>query len=304
VHPTTGLCRGNRSALTSARWQALSADRTAGLTASIDGESESIESRVVFIGVNGHRVHAVSFGAGATTFLGLGGWVGNWEVWLEPFETLSTRWRCVAYDHRGSGETPVPPEALSPDGLIDDVLGVMDALSIDRCILAGESLGAVVAIGAALRAPERFTGLVLVDGAPAVSADIVRPLIVGSRADFAATLARFVDSCVPEPDSDHLKRWGRDMLRRSDAESGARILECHVDPPRPMPALGELRLPTLVIHGTADAIVPIAIGRMTAKAIRGATLVELDGAGHVPTVTQPAAVVRAITDFAAAHGLG
>jgi pimeloyl-ACP methyl ester carboxylesterase len=274
-----------------------------GLTA-VDGESPSIESRAVFIGVNGQRIHAVSFGAGPTTFLALSGWVATWEAWLEPFETLSRRWRCVSFDHRGAGETVVPPAAITPDALIDDVLGVMDALAIDRCILAGESLGTAVAVGAALRAPDRFTGLVLVDGSAMIRAEAVRPLIAGVRASFEATLARFVDACVPEPDSDHLKRWGRDMLRRADAEAAARIFESYLDPPYPAPALGELRVPALVVHGTADAIVPIEVGRRTARAIAGATLVELEGAGHVPTVTRSAAVVDAITAWATAHGLG
>jgi pimeloyl-ACP methyl ester carboxylesterase len=159
----------------------------------------------VFVEVDGNLLNTVSFGSGAKTFLAHGGWVGNWELWQQPFELMSSRWRCVSYDHRGAGESPVSPEAITPGALVDDVFAVMDALGIERCVIAGESLGAIVAAQAALRHSERFDGLVLVDGGPGVTADIADPLIQGARNDWPATIRQFVDDCVPEPDTDHIR---------------------------------------------------------------------------------------------------
>lgn len=256
----------------------------------------------MFVRVNSHLIHTVSFGAGPVTLLGLGGWVGNWEVWQQPFELLSTTWRCVSFDHRGSGETVVPVEAITPDGLVDDVFGVMDALGVERCLLAGESLGAVVALEAVHRAPERFTGLVLVDGAPFVNRS-VQPLIDGSKTDFEATLSAFADACVPEPDSEHLRRWGRDLLRRSSGPAAARIFESYLEPKRPRVPLEQLRLPALILHGTEDMIVPLAGGELLAKTLPDAELVVLQGSGHVPTLTRPREVVDAIRSWAVRRGL-
>jgi 3-oxoadipate enol-lactonase len=248
----------------------------------------------VFLEVNGHRLHVVSFGAGPTAFLAVGGWIGDWELWEQPFELLSMRWRCVSFDHRGAGESPVPPEAITPDGLVDDVLGVMDALGIERCIVAGESLGAMAALGAVLRAPRRFRGVVLVDGTPQVTAAVARPLVDGSRADFQATVAAFVERCTPEPGVEHLRRWGRHMLARAEAEAAARLFECYLERKEPPVALDRVAVPALVIHGTADAIVPPSVGEWMARSIPKASLVRIEGAGHVPTVTRPREVVEAI----------
>ena len=252
----------------------------------------------MFVEINGNLLNTVSFGAGATTFLAIGGWVGSWEVWQQPFELLSTRWRCVSFDHRGAGESPVPLSALDPKGLVDDVFAVMDALAIDRCILAGESLGAVIALEAAVRSPGRFSGLVLVDGAPAVT-PLVQPLIDGSKSNYPATVKSFVDACTPEPGVDHLRRWGRDILLRSDGPTAARMFECYLERKEPPPALDRVTLPTLILHGEQDAIVPVGIADYMASAIPKAKLVKLAGVGHVPTVTRPKLVVDAILDWSA-----
>jgi pimeloyl-ACP methyl ester carboxylesterase len=90
-----------------------------------------------------------------------GGW-GEREVWEEPISQLSAEgWRCIAYDHRGSGESPVNPALISVEAMIDDVAGVLDAFGVERCILAGESQGGGIVQYAAARSPERFKGLVL-----------------------------------------------------------------------------------------------------------------------------------------------
>jgi pimeloyl-ACP methyl ester carboxylesterase len=62
---------------------------------------------------NGVRLHALAFGAGPRTVVAVGGWTGSWEVWEEPIAQLTARgWRCVTYDHRGSGESPVDPALI------------------------------------------------------------------------------------------------------------------------------------------------------------------------------------------------
>jgi len=117
----------------------------------------------------------------------------------------------------GAREPPLLRSKPSPStGLVDDVFVVLDAYKIDRCILAAESAGALTALGAALRRPERIEGLVLVDGQyyrgvpPEQDA-----FLKGLQADYPATLDWFVVACVPEPDSEHLRRWGRQILRRA-----------------------------------------------------------------------------------------
>ena len=117
------------------------------------------------------------------------------------------------------------------------------------------------------------------------------------RADYLAYVAAFVDACVPEPDSEHLRRWGRQILpaRRSGGRGPApRDLRRRVrragplgrHSPDPRGARRARRRRTL------------GVGQAVAAAIADAELVVIAGAGHVPTVTRPREVVDAITSWA------
>lgn len=224
-------------------------------------------------------------------FVAHGGWVGNWELWQEPFHLMQTKWRCVAFDHRGSGATAATAAQIDPQALVADVLRVLDHLEIERCVLAGESMGALPCMTVAIDHPGRVAGLVLVDGTP--SAGGGQALIDGSRSDFHATTQWFVDACIPEPDSEHIRRWGRQILRRADAEAAARILEVHAEQQIAPPA-ELIQCPTLILHGELDAIVPLAGAEGLSARIPDSTLVVFPGAGHVPTLTRPGEVVQAI----------
>ena len=246
-----------------------------------------------FVSAGGHLLNVIDIGDGPRTFVAHGGWVGNWELWQEPFQLLQDRWRCIGYDHRGSGASTAPPDAISPESLVDDLFAVLDALEVERCVLAGESLGALTCAMAVLRDPSRFEGLVIVDGAPAASRDAMAPLIDGPRTDWPGTVQWFIDACVPEPDSEHIRRWGRQILLRADAEAAARIMECHADA-NVFPDWSGISVKTLVLHGEHDVIVPLSAAQMVADAVPDAELVVLPGAGHIPTMTRPADVVAEI----------
>ena len=252
----------------------------------------------MFLEADGGLLNLVEIGTGRRTFLAHGGWVGNWELWQEPFQLMQSRWRCVSYDHRGSGASTFPPESITPTALVDDLFRVLDHLAVDSCVLAGESLGAMTCLQAVLREPSRFEGLVLIDGVPAASEERTSPLVHGSRADYPATVRAFIDACVPEPDSEHIRRWGRQILLRAEPEAAARILECHYEE-HVTPDLAQVSVPTLVIHGEHDAIIAPQAGEAVAAAIPQAELVLLSETGHVPTMTRPQSVVDAIESWAA-----
>ena len=254
----------------------------------------------MFIASGGHLLNTVTMGGAARTFVAHGGWVGSWELWQQPMELMQTDWRCISYDHRGSGASTAPPSEVDPNGLVTDLLCVLDHFDVTRCVLAGESMGALTVIAAALQQPDRFAGLVIVDGVCETSG--VREDRSTVRDHYAEYVTAFVDACVPEPDCEHIKRWGRQILMRADPESAVRMFESH-DAPRLAPDLTLITIPTLVIHGERDAIVPLATGIATAAAIPHAEFVVIPGAGHVPTMTRPAQVVDAITTWVASSKL-
>ena len=256
------------------------------------------EVRAMFIATADAKLYCADFGpAGAQPIIAIGGWIGSWELWTEPLGILSRRWRTIAYDHRGAGATAAPVESITPGRLVDDVFAVMDAHGVERCILAAESAGALTALGAVLRAPERIAGLVLVDGlhysAPRPPDD---PFTLALQHRYAATLDSFVDACVPEPGCEHIRRWGRQILARASQDAAIALHQCAgtVDL---RAELSRITQPVLLLHGDADVIVPLEESQRLATLLPNAKLVVLRGAGHVPTMTRPAEVAAEIDAF-------
>jgi pimeloyl-ACP methyl ester carboxylesterase len=256
----------------------------------------------MFITLNAEtQIFATSFGSkSAPPLLALSGWIGSWEDWIDPLSILSENWRTLSYDHRGSGSTITPTETITFDQLVDDVFVVLDHFAVDQCVLAAMSMGAAIALGAVRRHPERFTGLVLVD-----SLDL-RPTQDYSSANdqfllalthaYSQALDGFVNASVPEPDSDHIKHWGRQILDRASQDAAialyniSKTIDLRQD-------LSHITLPTLVIHGDADHIAPLDSAKWLVDTLPNAQLAVIQGAGHVPIMTFPHQVVDEIENF-------
>jgi pimeloyl-ACP methyl ester carboxylesterase len=181
--------------------------------------------------------------------------------------------------------------------LVEDVFVVLDTYQVERAILAAESAGATIALGAALRQPQRIAGLVIVDGFYYQNTPEGQDtFLAGLKSNYAQTLDRFVQACVPEADCDHIKRWGRQILDRSSPEAALALYRVpgSVDL---RPDLGHIVHPTLILQGEADRLVPLASAQWLAQTLPNAKLVTLPGAGHVPTLTQPQAVAQEIMRF-------
>ena len=251
----------------------------------------------MFVTHNDAQIYSVSFGKSSRTILSLGGWAGSWELWAEPFNYLSETWRTIAFDHRGAGATIAPVETITIQNMVDDVFAILDTYQIEQCVLAAESMGAVTAFLAALQQPHRFQGLVIVDGLisrPAPTGP--DPFVEGLRHNFEATIAQFVDACLPEQNSTAYRRWGRQILARSSQLSAIQLYECiyGVDLNAQIPLV---TLPTLVLHGELDTIVPVQAAKWLVSNLPNARLKILLDAGHVPTVTRPREVSEAINHF-------
>lgn len=252
----------------------------------------------MFIDVPGARLFVTRSGpARGPAILAIGGWIGSSELWQEPLAMLSDAHVVVSYDHRGTGLSEVAPEAIGFEALVADALAVLDSCGIDTCILAAESAGAQTALAVAARHPSRVTRLVIVDGMVARGVTPENdPFLQGLRSSYSATLERFVQLCIPEPDSEHIKAWGRKILARAEAASAIalRLVGSATDVSADIARVSQ---PTLLIHGELDRIVPLDRARDLTTALPQAELVILPGAGHVPTLTRPAEVAEAIRAF-------
>ena len=169
-------------------------------------------------------------------------------------DVLATRHRVLAFDNRGAGRTDKPDEPYSISQMATDTAGLMRALGIERAHVVGMSLGGRIAIDLALEHPERVRSLVLVS----TSARVERRWPIG----LLGLVSLIFRGSYPQP------RYA--FRRQRDASVG---YDRTGD-------LSELRVPTLVVHGRRDRIVPYRLAEDMAAGIPGARL-ELVDSGHI-----------------------
>src|SRR5947208_13610428 len=114
-----------------------------------------------FCHANGLRFHYQQAGQGPDVAL-VHGLTGDLSIWFlcKAMQTLGERYRVTAYDLRGHGYTDAPPEGYTSADHAADLFGVMDALGIERTTVVGHSFGGVIAMHAAVLAPERMSAVV------------------------------------------------------------------------------------------------------------------------------------------------
>lgn len=258
----------------------------------------------MFQRIDGQQVFTVSFGSGSDVVVGVSGGFGTWEIWQPPFELLSETYRTIAYDHYGTGQTRVPSHLVTFENQVHLLGRILNQHTTpDSCVLAGDSSMTTVAIEAAHRWPEAVSGLVLVSGGLDFSpTEAVTQFVQGLRHAFDPTVKAFVELAVPEDSDGHLRRWLRDIIARTGGDRAAALVESFyaVDI---RDRLGELKMPTVVIHGELDAIptspLAAAAAEEMAHLIPNSELIILPDTGHVPTLTRPNAVAEAITQLLA-----
>ncbi len=219
-----------------------------------------------------------------------------WEPWVQR---LGGRFRIITLDLPGHGLTRAPKGYVaSTDGYADLVDAVATRLSAKSYVVAGNSMGGGVAWNLALRHPEHVRGLVLVDAAgwPSVKhRDGPPPLIFAilgnpiGRAlihniDTSALAASGLKSAYVDPKLVTPALVARYVeLSRAPGHRDL-LLGIQSRPRRPITAatFADIHTPTLVMHGQADALIPVADGHGFAGAISGARLITYPGVGHVP----------------------
>lgn len=258
----------------------------------------------MFMDIAGHHCFVVSHGSAPRTFVAHSGWIGTNEDWLPTLEVLSRSWRTITYDHRGAGETVVPIEEITAEALLDDLFEVMDAFGVERCVLGGFSAGSSTALRAVLARPERFDGLVLMNGNAGIRPPNAAPAAPARKpsqwpgATHSERMRWFIEQCTPEPDVEHIRRWGHHMLMRAEPEAAERLSGLQPVIPQDLGSqLGEVRVPTLLIHGEKDAFVSTAGMEYVAGQIPRSKLVVMEGSGHLPAMIRPHEVAAAINAY-------
>ena len=226
------------------------------------------------------------------------------RMWRPQIDALASRYRIVAYDTRGHGASDVPEGPYSLDDLAGDALELMDALGLEEVNFVGLSLGGMIGMTLALKAPERVRSLLLCDTAAEMPAGVWDERIATARADgveplLEPTMARWFTPEFRESAPETVA-WIR---RIASGTASAGYLGCAeaIRAMRLVPRLGDIRLPTHVIVGAQDPATPVAAAEVLADGIPGAELVVIDSAAHLANLEQPAAFTEAMLAFLDAH---
>jgi 3-oxoadipate enol-lactonase len=207
-------------------------------------------------------------------------------VWMDVVRRLSPQRRVVAPDLPGHGQSDRwhPPDDVTIAMYRDAVGTVCAELEIERAVLMGHSMGALVALDAAATWPERVAGLVLVNGGAQLPvAPEVFVKLTGDFERFGKWLSRVVWS--PSTPLDVVERWGA-MAFTADQEITLADFRA-VSRFDGTPLGARVRAPTLVLGGEDDLMTPPKLTRELAAAIPGARAVVVPEAGHMLPQEQP-----------------
>ena len=208
----------------------------------------------------------------------LEGMGGDIPGWRRNIPHLAARHLVVALDSRGNGRSDKPDERMTMTTFVDDAVALLNELRIERAHVYGQSFGGMVAQELALTHPGRVRSLVLAC-THAGPKHAVKPGIesrVPKTRPYLALYSEAFASAHPEHVQDDLRVGSRNP---QPAFAGLRQWEA-IQRWSAFDRLPAISVPTLVLHGTEDRLVPAANGRMLSEAIPGARLFLLEGAGH------------------------
>ena len=252
-------------------------------------------------------------GQGAPVVL-IGGLTSTTEVWGRQVPGLAATHRVVTLDNRGSGRTRLAEDdgVRSPERFAGDVRALLDGLGLERVHLLGASMGGAIVQAFALSWPERLRSLVIACSSPggshavAAGPEVIQALLRGSGAEAPPEAARAALEVALHPATfekrpgavafyEGTKRaWPHptaEIARRAAGIAGFDAWK----------GLASLAVPTLVITGAGDRLVPPENSRRLAARIPGAELAVIPDSGHVFFVEQPEATNRALLEFFAKH---
>jgi len=227
------------------------------------------------VAANGIELYYESRGDGAPLVVlgGLGLAVSEMGALIEP---LAASFRVIAIDNRGAGRSVKPAGPYSIEQMAADVLGVMDQLGVPCAHVLGMSMGGRVAMALALAQPGRVDRLVLVATGPRAAKRRWRV-----RAGMMVAGLPGLRGQHRQPSS--AMRAQFDATTRFDCTG----------------RLGEIRAPTLIVHGKSDHIAPVTMAEQMHELIPGSRLVLIDGGHYAPLLTHHERVVAEVRTFVA-----
>jgi pimeloyl-ACP methyl ester carboxylesterase len=228
------------------------------------------------------------------------------RVFAHAVAALQPRYRVLAVDFRGHGESARGPRAYAIDDLVGDVVAVMDQERVARAQVVGLSIGATVAMELALAHPARVDRLVLMgaDAAPDGGFASLRNglfcrlvLLMGMRGFLLSGVLQTLFGRWFRTQAAERFVIFRDRIAAYDRRAAENAMRAWVGRRPLLEAVATLSLPVRVVVGDLDVSCPLPCGERLRAAIPGADLVRIPDAGHTMTAEKPEETTAAITAF-------
>jgi pimeloyl-ACP methyl ester carboxylesterase/predicted glycosyltransferase len=268
--------------------------------------------RTGFAGSLGEHIHYEVYGDAERTVLFIPPWhIVHSRIWKMQIPDFARHARVVTFDPPGNGRSGRPVTGFDHDRAAAHALAVLDATGTPRATVVCLSRSCWQGVILAAEHPERVERLVLaanaIDEAPRGGTRFHERLAGDEgwnkfnahywREHYRDFLEFFFASCLTEPHSTKAREdgvaWG--------LETTPEILVATIDEARCRTPVSELyarvQCPTLVVHGTHDAVRPLALGERAHAEIAGSTMVALEGAGHLPNVRDPVRFNLTVREF-------
>ena len=225
----------------------------------------------------------------------------EWEspVWRHWIDSLSEQNTLVRYDERGNGLSDWSVNDLSLDAMLADLAIVADASGLTRFPLLGVSQSCAVSVAYAVRHPERLSHLILYGGfakgwrkrsnSQEISIHEAMTTLIreGWGKDNPAFRQLFTEAFIPDASREQMA-WFNDLQKETASPRNAARLHDAFGDFDVSASLGEVNVPTLVLHARHDAAVPFEEGKALAAGIPRACFVDLDSANHILLRDEPA----------------
>ena len=256
---------------------------------------------------DGHSLHAEVTGDGPTVLLIQGLGYATW-AWVPHVPALAERFRVIAFDNRGAGRSEKPDEPYSIELLAEDAYAVVEQLGTTPAHVAGMSMGGYIALTLARSHPDAVDSLALIS--TTCGGSRAEPVPDSTLAAWAA--ARALDppsfaratmplSFAPGWTDEHPEAFEELLAARLAYPTPAYAWRRQFDACEEFLARGldpsSVTHPTLVVHGTADRVVPYGNAELLADGIPGAELLRLEGAGHLALLERQSVISAALLRF-------
>ncbi|MEM7466678.1 MAG: alpha/beta hydrolase, partial [Pseudomonadota bacterium] len=144
----------------------------------------------------GVNIYYESFGSGGPAIVFLHPWTTNRYIWFNQVLAFARDHQCIVMDHRGHGMSDKPESGYAISEMAADVVAVLDALSIDKAVLVGNSIGGMIVMQTNLDAPDRVIGNLILSSGTNIGADTPPEVAEAMQKDWQGVFSGLLEGAV------------------------------------------------------------------------------------------------------------